>query len=131
MIFEKMAEAEASTALTPFFQAWDIEVVPRNNESSFADEQGEEEKALLEEIDIINSALHDRLERWAASFPRPGLADQLWPTIYTESERKSVRNYMLFYIEEHELVGPWMHEGAEEAAIEELQNPADFPVSMG
>lgn len=34
-------------------------------------------------------------------------------------------------MQEHELADPEMPEGAEEAAIEELQNATDFPVPMG
>jgi hypothetical protein len=60
------------------------------------------------------------------------MSDQLWPSTFSTEERKSIRNYVSDYINEHGLTTERdVTEQEQLNAISEMQHDEDFPVPMG
>lgn len=85
-------------------------------------------KAILQELDIINSAITHRLARWAQDFPKPEHADLLWPYSFNKAERKQIKSFVRQYIEENDM---WLRDinvDKQLEAIEDMKKHADFPL---
>jgi hypothetical protein len=85
-------------------------------------------RAILQELDIVNSALMHRLARWSRRFPKPKPEDLMWPNSFNKDERKQISSFVRRYIEDHDM---WLKEldtGEQTEAIEEMKDHADFPL---
>ncbi|CAE7216409.1 hypothetical protein PTTW11_10821 [Pyrenophora teres f. teres] len=124
----QLAMALEASQLTVQFEAAQRQTKDHAPEQSEEAEQGA--KAVSQELDVVTCAIQHRLTRWATTFPKRTMANQLWPSTFSAEERKIIRSYIVAYLDSHELNDPNISEDAQMNAIKEMQGADDFPVNM-
>jgi hypothetical protein len=104
---------------------------PEDPNTAAAAAQAEAEKfrkAILQELDIVNSALMHRLTRWSREFPKPKPEDMHWPNSFDHDERKKIKSFIRHYLDEHDMWVRDIDSGEQSEAIDEMKEHADFPL---
>lgn len=143
----QLPEISASSGLVPFSTSWGIEVkddgdLQCHQEQKFKqeldnsayedDEQAKDRrKEISQELDIFNSALHHRIARWTATFPRSSSTEPMWPLSFNEEEREAIKGFVRKYMNKHfRLWGLSIDKELEVGAVMEMFDDDDFPVPL-
>ncbi|RYO42687.1 hypothetical protein AA0113_g10910 [Alternaria arborescens] len=93
------------------------------------DETEKSRKAILQELDIVNSAIMHRFARWVKEFPKPKAEDMHWPNSFDQDERKQIKSFVRKYLDDHDM---WLRDidaSEQVEAIDEMKDHADFPLA--
>ncbi|CAN9102754.1 unnamed protein product [Alternaria alternata] len=93
------------------------------------DETEKSRKAILQELDIVNSAIMHRFARWVKEFPKPKAEDMHWPNSFDQDERKQIKSFVRKYLDDHDM---WIRDidaSEQVEAIDEMKDHADFPLA--
>jgi hypothetical protein len=105
-----------------------LDVDPNTIAAAANEEAEKSRKAILQELDIVNSAVMHRLARWVREFPKPKPEDISWPNSFDQDERKQIKSFIRKYLDDHDMWVKDIDAGEQGEAIDEIKDDANFPL---
>lgn len=148
----EMPSVVAADELIPFFTNWNIRVVDsstmpsatllrqpssltqlgmKDHDARDLEASETERRALLAELDVFNTAIDHRQQRWIKTFPRPKLDDMQFPDDYSRSEREQIRDFVRKHLDANNLWERDISVEQQKRAVLDIKDDPAFPVMHG